>query len=99
MQYRYTQEDQEEESDSGDENNYSRVDMNNYKKKELLYGSKDYNNGYEVDYEKIKNNLYNNINNKSESDSDSDSDSDSELNDNLKNKLNNIDKLKKCFNN
>ena len=95
MQYRYTQEDQEQESDSGDDMNYSRVDMNNYKKKEILYSSKDFNNGYEVDYEKIKNNLYN----KSESESVSESESDSESSSNLlNNKLDKINKLKKCFN-
>jgi len=89
MEYKYSQEEQEQESDSGDENNYSRIDIDNYKKKEILYGGKDFNNGYEVNYENIKNDLYNEIKNNN---SDSESESDNELN-------NNIVNVKKCFNN
>ncbi len=94
MQYKYTQEEQEEESDNDDEDNYSRVNIDNYKKKEILYGGKDFNNGYEIDYNKIKNDLFNESKSDSEDSEDSE-DSDSELN----NKVNNIKKVKKCFNN
>jgi len=89
MEYKYSQEEQEQESDSGDENNYSRINIDNYKKKEIQYGGKDFNNGYEVNYENIKNNLYNEIQNDN---SDSDTESENELN-------NNIVNVKKCFNN
>lgn len=65
MDYKYTQEDQESETSSEDENNYSKINIDNYKNKEIKYDNDIYNNGYEIDYNKLRQDAYKN---KSESD-------------------------------
>jgi hypothetical protein len=69
IEYKYSHDDIEEESDVDDEENYSKISIENYKIMENKYGGDKYTNGYELDYNKIKDELYNNIY-KSESDSD-----------------------------
>ena len=69
IEYKYSHDDIEEESDVDDEENYSKINIENYKIMENKYGGDKYTNGYELDYNKIKDELYNNIY-KSESDSD-----------------------------
>ena len=66
MDYKYSQEEKEEESDIEDNENNSLINIEDYKKMEKKYSDKEYNNGYELDYNKIRETIYNNMNNDSD---------------------------------
>ncbi|MDB4613978.1 hypothetical protein OAH43_00440 [bacterium] len=66
MDYKYSQEEKEEESDIEDDENNSLINIEEYKKMEQKYSDKKFENGYELDYNKIRKNLYDNINDDSE---------------------------------
>ena len=62
MDYKYSQEEKEEDSDIEDDENNSLINIEDYKKMEQKYSDKKFENGYELDYNKIRKNLYDNIN-------------------------------------
>tara|TARA_B110000003_G_scaffold254426_1_gene270404 strand:- start:8986 stop:11613 length:2628 start_codon:yes stop_codon:yes gene_type:complete len=66
MDYKYSQEEKEEESDIEDDENNSLINIEEYKKMEQKYSDKKFENGYELDYNKIRKKLYDNINDDSE---------------------------------
>ena len=66
MDYKYSQEEKEEESDVEDDENNSLINIENYKKMEKKYSDKKFDNGYELDYNRIREKFYNNINDDSE---------------------------------
>ena len=63
IDYKYLQEENEEDSDIEDNINNSIINIEDYKKIEKKYSDKKYDNGYELDYNMIRQNLYNNIDN------------------------------------
>lgn len=66
MDYKYSQEEKEEESDIEDDENNSLINIEDYKKMEKKYSDKKFENGYELDYNKIREKIYNNIDNDSD---------------------------------
>lgn len=66
MDYKYSQEEKEEESDIEDDENNSLINIEDYKKMEKKYSDKKFENGYELDYNRIREKLYDNINDDSE---------------------------------
>ena len=66
MDYKYSQEEKEEESDIEDDENNSLINIEDYKKMEQKYSDKKFENGYELDYNIIRKKLYDNINDDSE---------------------------------
>jgi len=61
MDYKYSQEEKEEESDIENNDNNSHINIEDYKKMEKKYSDKKFENSYELDYNRIRENLYNNI--------------------------------------
>jgi len=68
IDYKYLQEENEEDSDIENDINNSVISIEDYKKMEKKYSDKKYNNGYELNYDNIRNQLYDNINNNSDED-------------------------------
>ena len=74
LKYKYNTKDNDDYSGDSESDNekYLKINLNNYKKKELLYINDKFSNGNEIDYEKIKKKLYENINNSENDDSNDD---------------------------
>ena len=62
IEYRYLQEEQDAESDIENDNNLD-INIDNYKKMEEKYSKKEFDNGYELDYNIIREKFYNNLEN------------------------------------
>lgn len=58
LDYKYSQEEFEEDSDIENEENHSRVTIEDYKKMEKIYSDKKFDNGHELDYNEIIKNIY-----------------------------------------
>mgnify|MGYP006077004225 CR=1 FL=1 len=66
MQYKYSEQEKDEDSDIENENNYTNININDYKKMEEKYSKKEFDNGYELNYNTIRENFYDNIKNDSD---------------------------------
>jgi hypothetical protein len=62
IDYKYLQEENEEDSDIENDINDSVISIEDYKKMEKKYSDKEYDSGYELNYENIRKKLYDNIN-------------------------------------
>ena len=62
IEYRYLQEEQDAESDIENDNNLD-INIDNYKRMEEKYSKKEFDNGYELDYNIIREKFYNNLEN------------------------------------
>ena len=62
IDYKYLQEENEEDSDIENDINDSVISIEDYKKMEKKYSDKKYDSGYELNYENIRKQLYDNIN-------------------------------------
>lgn len=68
IDYKYLQEENEEDSDIENDINDSIISIEDYKKMEKKYSDKKYDSGYELNYDNIRQQLYDNINNNSDDD-------------------------------
>lgn len=62
IDYKYLQEENEEDSDIENDINDSVISIEDYKKMEKKYSDKKYDSGYELNYENIRKKIYDNIN-------------------------------------